>query len=103
MPKHSGTQRAICSGVPGGGEPGGGEAGAGDRQRDAGAAPVQLLGVDHAELPVGVGAHALQVLEPVEAPLASLLDDLPGGRLVGVVLGGDRPDHLAWRTGGSAP
>ena len=38
-----------------GGDAGGGEAGALDGERDAGAAPVELLGVDHAELPVRVG------------------------------------------------
>ena len=67
----------------------------GDGERDAGAAPVQLLGVDAAEQPVWIGAHPLDVVEPVEAPLARGLDALPRHALVAVVLRGDRPDHLA--------
>ena len=86
-----------------GGEARGGEAGAADRERDAGAAPVQLLGGDDAELAVGVGAHALHVVEPVQAPLAGLLDDLPGSALLGVVLGRGRADHLAREPADSSP
>ena len=69
-------------------------AGGGDRERDAGAAPVQLLGVDDAEQAVGVLAHACDVVEPVELPLAGRLDDVPRHALLAVVLGGDRPDDL---------
>ena len=75
--------------------PGRGEARALDREGDAGAAPVELLGGDHAELPVGVAAHALHVIEAVEAPPARLLDHLPRSALVPVVLGRRRTNHLA--------
>ena len=50
-------------GGAGGGDAGGGEAGAGDRQSDAGAAPVELLGVDHLHLALAVAADALHLLE----------------------------------------
>ena len=46
------------------------------------------------EHPVGIRAHALEVLDAVQALLARLLDDLPRRRLLGVVLGGDGPDHV---------
>ena len=82
-------RRAGC------GETGGGQRGARDRERDPGAAPVHLLGVDDAEHAIGIGAHSLQVLEAVEALLACGSDDLPRRRLLGVVLGGHRPDHVA--------
>ena len=82
-------------GRAGGGDAGGGEAGAADRERDAGAAPVHLLGVDQAELAVGVGARVLHRLEPAEALAAGLLHDLPGNALVGVVDRGGRTDHVA--------
>ena len=78
-----------------GGEAGGREARAVDRQGDAGAAPVHLLGGDDAELAVGVGAGALQVVEAVQAPLARLLDGIPGRALLAVVLVRDGADHLA--------
>ena len=74
-------------GGAGGGDAGGGEAGAGDRERDAGAAPVELLGGDHLHLALGVGGGALDRLETPETLPARLLDDLPGDALVLVVLG----------------
>ena len=77
------------------GDAGRGERAALDRERDAGAAPVQLLGVDAAVDPVGVLPHPLDVVEPVEAPLACGLDGLPGHALLAVVLVRDRPDDLA--------
>ena len=55
-------------------------AGAGDRERDAGAAPVHLLGVDHAEHALGVAAEPLQLRDAVQAPLARLLDRRPTAR-----------------------
>ena len=82
-------------GGAGGGEAGRGEARALDRERDPGAAPVQLLGGDDAELTVRVLPHLLHVLEALQAPLAGLPDDLPGRALLGVVLRRDGPDHLA--------
>ena len=72
-----------------------GEAGAGDRQGDAGAAPVELLGRDHLHLALLVGGGALDALEAAEALLARLLDHLPGDALLFVVLAGGGPDHLA--------
>ncbi len=78
-----------------GGDAGGGEAGAGDRQRGAGAAPVELFGGDHLHLALGVRGRALDPLEAAEALLARLLDDLPGNALLAVVLGCSRADHLA--------
>ena len=69
--------------------------GAGDRQRGAGAAPVELLGRDHLHLALGVGGRALDRLEAAEALLARLLDDLPGDALLFVVLARRRADHLA--------
>ena len=75
-------------------DPGGGQAGARDRQRQTGAAPVQLLGVDHRHLAVGVGSHALQVLDALQAPIAGLLDDLPRNAFVTVVLGRCGPHDL---------
>jgi hypothetical protein len=56
---------------------------------------VKLLGVDAAEQAVRVGAEALDVVDPVQAPLPCGPDRLPRHALVAVVLGGDRPDHLA--------
>ena len=47
--------------------------GAGDRQRDAGAAPVELLGVDHLHLAVGVGGRALDGLEALKPCLRASL------------------------------
>ena len=82
-------------GGAGGGDAGGGEAGAGDRQRDAGAAPVELFGGDHLHLALGVGGRALDRLEAAEALLARLLDHLPGDALLFVVLARGRADHLA--------
>ena len=84
-----GHPAADLLGRAGGGDAGGGQRGGGDGERDAGAAPVQLLGVDHAEQAVGVGAHLLDVLEAVQVPLAGGLDGLPGHGLLAVVLGGD--------------
>ena len=74
--------------------PGRGERGGGDGERDAGAAPVELLGVDHGQQAVGVAAHAHEVVDAVEAPLAGGLDGLPRHALLAVVLVGHRPDHL---------
>ena len=51
-----------------GGDAGRGEAGAGDRQRGAGAAPVELLGGDHLHLALGVGGRALDRLERRRSP-----------------------------------
>src|SRR4029079_9292614 len=79
---------------PGAGDAGRGERPALDRERDPGAAPVQLLGVDAREDPVGILAHRLDRLEAVEAPFAGGLDDLPRNALVPIVLRGDRTDHL---------
>jgi hypothetical protein len=55
---------------------------------------VQLLGVDAPEQAVRVRAHALDVVDPVQPPLARGLDRLPRHALAAVVLGGYRPDHL---------
>ena len=77
-------------GGAGGGDAGGGEPGAGDRQGDAGAAPVQLLGRDDLHLAVGIGGAALHVTRGCEALLAGLLDDLPGDALLFVVLAAPR-------------
>jgi hypothetical protein len=55
---------------------------------------VKLLRVDHTELPGRVAADPLHVLGAGEAPLVGGLDDLPGRRLVGVVLRGGRPHHV---------
>ena len=82
-------------GRAGGGDAGGGEPGAGDRQRDPGAAPVHLLGVDDPELAVRVGGVALQLLEAAESLAAGLLHDLPRNALVGVVDRCGGPDHVA--------
>ena len=77
------------------GEAGGGQGRARDRQRDAGAAPVHLLRVDRAHLPVGVRAGALDRLQPAEALTARLAHDLPRHALVRVVDRRRRPDHVA--------
>ena len=82
-------------GRAGGGDAGGGEAGAGDRQRGAGAAPVELFGGDHLHLALRVGGVALDRLQGAEALLASLLDDLPGSALLFVVLARGGTDHVA--------
>ena len=79
---------------PGRGDAGCGQAGALDREGDSRAAPVELLGGGHAELTVGIGAHPLHVLEPLQAPLACLLDHLPGSALLLVVLAGGGADDL---------
>ena len=64
-----------------GGDAGGGQRRGRDRERDAGAAPVQLLGVDDScTSPSGSVRHALDVVEAVQAPLARLLDDVPRAR-----------------------
>src|SRR5205085_10898188 len=39
-------------------------------------------------------AHLLDVVEPVEVPLAGLLDDVPGRLLLAVVVRRYRPHHL---------
>ena len=75
--------------------------GAGDRERDAGAAPVQLLGRDHRHLAVGVAADALHVLEALKPLLARLLDDLPGDALLCVVLAAPPGGSPRGRTSGS--
>ncbi len=69
--------------------------GAGDRQRGAGAAPVELFGRDHLHLALGVGGRALHALESPEALPARLFDDLPGGALLASCLRGGGADHLA--------
>src|SRR5215218_2084423 len=71
-----------------------GERAALDGERDAGAAPVQLLRVDARQEPVRVVAHPLDRLEAVKAPLAGRLDDLPRHALVTIVLRSDGPDDL---------
>jgi hypothetical protein len=73
---------------------GGRQRGGADRQRDAGAAPVQLLGVDDAELAAVVGGHLLDQVEPVEAALARLLDDVERDLLRAVVVRRDRPHDI---------
>jgi hypothetical protein len=55
---------------------------------------VELLGRDDPEHPVGVRAHPLDVLEPLQALIARGPHHLPRGRLLGVVLSGHRADHL---------
>src|SRR5215210_6227158 len=69
--------------------------GRGDRQRDAGAAPMELLRVDHGLQAVRVLAHPLDVLDAVKPPGASLANHLPRRALVRVVLERRRADHLA--------
>jgi hypothetical protein len=64
------------------------------RERDARAAPVQLLGVDDREQAIGIAGHVLDVVDPVEAPFARRLDRVPGHALLAVVLGRDGPDDL---------
>ena len=64
----------------------------------ASAMPAQPQSSSSAEMTpihtVGVRAHALEVLESLDALLAGGLDDLPRDRLLGVVFGGDRADVL---------
>ena len=86
---------ADLLGRAGAGDAGGGQRAALDGERDAGAAPVHLLGVDARHDPVGILAHLLDRLEAVEPPLAGGLDGLPRHALVAVVLRSDRPDDLA--------
>ena len=85
---------ADLLGRAGRGDAGGGERRGGDRKRDARTAPVQLLRVDHAEQPAGVGGHPLEVLHTVELPLARFLEHVPRHALLAVVLGGHGPDDL---------
>ena len=81
-------------GGAGGGDAGGGEARAGDRERDARAAPVELLGRDHLHLALGVGG-VRWIASSVPKPCAARLPDhLPGNALLFVVLAGRRADHL---------
>ena len=56
---------------------------------------MELLRADDPVHAVGVLAHSLKVVETVQAASAGLLDHLPGSRLLGVVLGSHRPDHVA--------
>jgi hypothetical protein len=56
---------------------------------------VELLGVDHHLQAVAVAGRLLNEVQAVQLPLARRLDRLPRHGLVAVVLGRDRPDHLA--------
>ena len=71
-----------------------GERAARDRERNAGTAVVQLLGVDAAHDPVGIGADLRDLVHAMEAPLACGPDDVPRRALVTVVLRRDGPDDL---------
>jgi hypothetical protein len=84
-----------------------GEVGAAERERDAGAAPGELLGCDHAEPGLSLGLARIGVLLDAGQALAAVehgglrhadalrrLHQIPGHRLVLVVLDRDRPHHL---------
>ena len=74
-----------------------------DGERDAGAAPVQLLGVDDALEALGVVLQRGQPVEPGHLPLVGLGDHLVRDALLAVVLGSGRPDHLAGEPAAVAP
>src|SRR6187200_782463 len=66
----------------------------GDRQSDAGAAPVQLLGVDRVHDPRLVRPDALQVRDPVQAAGPRLADDVVRHALLAVAARGRRAHHV---------
>ncbi len=68
------------------------EAGALDGERDAGAAPGQLLGDQRRHNAGRVGEGLLQELDPVQPYLSRLLDHRPRKLLGFVVLRGHGPD-----------
>ena len=70
---HLGDPAADLLGRAGGGDAGRAQRGGGDRERDAGAAPVELLGVDDALQPLGVGLQGLDPVEAGELPLVGRL------------------------------
>src|SRR6266540_3573266 len=96
------VRRPVAGGDPGrdlvrralGEDRGHGQAGALDGQRDAGAAPGQLLGDQRRHDPGAVAVGLLQELGAVESDLGRLLDDRPRKLFGLVVLVGDRPDLL---------
>jgi hypothetical protein len=56
---------------------------------------MRLLRVDDAEQPAGVGAHLLDVGDPVQILLSGGLDHVPRRLLRAVVVIGDRSHHVA--------
>src|SRR5436305_1302099 len=82
MRQSSSTTSAVC------------DARRADGERDARAAPVELLRIDHPEETLRVRPHLLDVVETAQVPLASFPDDLPRHALLAIVLGRHGSDHL---------